>query len=145
MGRVSNQISNPALFSPEPQQKRAAREGRPFSVHFKSNLPAILATAEVSLAWSTAATAATASRTATATSAATALTRHRTRLVDNERPAHEVLAVTILNGRLRLTLVVDLHEPEPASLSTEAVAHHIYAIYTVPGVRKEVLNVGFIR
>src|SRR5579872_2033606 len=54
--------------------------------------------------------------------------RHRTSLIDDHGPAHQVLAVAIIDCSLGSRIVVDFHESETAGLAREAVTHDGHCI-----------------
>lgn len=60
---------------------------------------------------------------ASASASATPTACRRSRLVNDDLAAHEVLAVESLNGALGLLVVIYLDEPEPAWLTRKTVAH----------------------
>jgi len=80
----------------------------------------------------TAATATTASAEAAASTAATSAAPTTaafalwTGFVDDDLPAHQILAIQRLDGPVGLFIIVDLNEPEPARLTGEAVADQSY-------------------
>jgi len=99
-------------------------------------LPAVFAAAEVPLPGSAA---------TTWTAAAGTFTVHGASFVDHESPAHQVPPVAILDCLLGDRLVVNLDEGEAARFSAKPIAHNVDCVYAVSGLRKEVLQVAFIR
>ncbi len=69
-------------------------------------------------------TAPSAASTAAGTSTASAATfTRRTRFVDDNVAAHEIVAVQSLHGAVGFFVVIDLDKSEPARLPRETVAH----------------------
>ena len=78
--------------------------------------------------------------------AATTFTRnHGTRFIDYQRSAQQIPAVASFDGAIRGTVIVDFDEPKSTSLASEAVAHHVDAVYSDTGLREEIRNIGFRR
>src|SRR5580692_978090 len=65
--------------------------------------------------------------------------RHGTRLIHYHGPAHQVLAVAIVDRGLRRRIVADFHKTEPAGLAREAVTHNGHCIDRNSSIGKEIL------
>ena len=87
---------------------------------------AATATATAAATATTASAEAAASTAATSAAPTTAAFALWTGFVDNDLPAHQVLAIERLDGPVGLFIIVDLNEPEPARLTGEAVADQSY-------------------
>jgi hypothetical protein len=85
----------------------------------------------------TALASAAASRTSTAATAAFA-GNHGTGFVDHECAAHQVAAIASLNRAVSGGVVIDLNEPESASLAGETIAHYVHAIDGHARLREEI-------
>jgi hypothetical protein len=93
------------------------------------DLPATLAAAAIAttvaaIAPTATTTAAAPATTTTAKAAAPTTTAalRGSRFIDNNIPAHEIVAVQSLNGAVRFLIVIDFNESEAAWLSRKAVA-----------------------
>jgi hypothetical protein len=90
-----------------------------------------------------AATAATAKAAPSTPATTTPAACRRPRFVDDDFPAHEVLAVQSLNGALGFFVAVDLDESEPAWLARETVAHQGHIRHGDSRLRKETAELLF--
>ncbi len=82
--------------------------------------------------------------TISATTTAAFARSHRTSLIYDQGPAHQILAVASLHGARRRAIVIDFDKPEPPSLSCEAVSHDRHRIDCNPLICKEILQIRLI-
>jgi hypothetical protein len=80
-----------------------------------------------------------------AASSASLTGHHRTRFIHYKRAAHKIPAIACLDSAIGSAIVVDFYESEPASLARKAIAHHVDAVDSDTGLRKEICYVGFRR
>jgi hypothetical protein len=78
-----------------------------------------------------------ASRTASTTASALAW-NHGTGFVDHQRAAHQIAPIAGFYGTVSRRVIVDLNEPETASLTGETITHHVHAVDGDTGLREEI-------
>jgi hypothetical protein len=86
------------------------------------------------------ATTAFAPAAASGTASATAAFawNHGARFVYDQCAAHQVAAIASFHGAVGSRIVVDLNEPESASLAGKTIAHDIHAIHGNTRLREEI-------
>jgi hypothetical protein len=108
-----------------------------------SNLPAVAASAEVTLTTAAATTAIAAAAAAAPIGALAPLCG--TSFVDNQCTAHKLAAIARLNGLVGRIVVVYFYKPEPTRFPAETVAHDVHAINLHTGICEEAFQVAFSR